>query len=114
MHEHGLCRSLLQRVLDIGRQHHARRIVSVEVTLGPWSGIHEAQLQHAFDEVRNGTIAAQAQLHIVSGKAVVHCLDCRQTAPVDARELRCPHCHSERVRVLNGTEMLITDIELVN
>ena len=114
MHEQGLCHTLLRRVLDIAAQYHARKIVSVEVTLGPWSGIQEAQLRHAFDEARSDTIAADARLRVVHDRAVVNCLDCGQSGTTDAAQLLCPQCQSERVRILNGSEMMITDIELVN
>lgn len=114
MHEQGLCRNLVQRVLDIAGEYQARRIISVEVTLGPWSGIHEAQLRDAFDKACSGTLADQARLRVINDRAIVSCLECGHSGTTDAAQLQCPRCHSEQVRILNGNEIMITDIELVN
>lgn len=112
MHESSLCRSLLTQALDIARREQAAGIASIAVEVGPLSGVDPTQIAEAFPRVSAGTPAEGARLDIARGPLTVRCLACGAESEASPERLDCRRCGSEETQLLNGTDLLITNVEL--
>lgn len=112
MHESSLCRGLLERVLEIARRKHAAAITSIDVEVGPLSGIDPAQVADAFPHVSAGTPAQSARLAVTLGPLTVRCLACSAESEATPECLDCRRCGSEETQLLHGTDMMITNVGL--
>jgi hydrogenase nickel incorporation protein HypA/HybF len=66
MHEHGLMKDLMRRILAAAGAEEARRIVGVSVRLGALSHMTPSHFGEHFEDAAAGTIAAGATLDIAT------------------------------------------------
>ena len=64
MHELSICQGLLAQVEQVAATHHADRVDSIVVQVGPLAGVEIPLLEQAFSVARAGTVAANALLVI--------------------------------------------------
>jgi hydrogenase nickel incorporation protein HypA/HybF len=64
MHETGIVRDLVQRLLQAARDAGARRVSGVSVWLGALSQFSPRHFREHFDDEARGTVAEGAALHI--------------------------------------------------
>ena len=76
MHELAVCQGLLSQVDRIAREHEARRVDRIVLSIGPLSGVEPPLLDRAFEIARMGTVAQDAVLEIQTGPVVVECRTC--------------------------------------
>lgn len=76
-HEYSLLADLLRKIEEISRTHGRRRVASVTLRLGALAGISPGHLREHFEHAALGTVAAGAQLHILTSEEVGsrHALD---------------------------------------
>jgi hydrogenase nickel incorporation protein HypA/HybF len=70
MHETGIVRDLVRRVVDTAAQTDAARVSEVRVWLGALSQFSPGHFREHFDEEVRGTLAEQATLEIVASQDV--------------------------------------------
>jgi hydrogenase nickel incorporation protein HypA/HybF len=112
VHELSICESLLREVHAIFVKHGAVGIERVRVEVGLLSGVEPALLDRAFDVARAGSCAADAILSIDVIPVVVRCAICQMESQTPPNRLLCAGCHSHRVRVISGHELLLRQVEL--
>jgi hydrogenase nickel incorporation protein HypA/HybF len=96
----------------LAQVHHSKRVRNVHVVIGEISELDAALIQKHWQDIRNGTLAEQAQLHFRLIKAEVQCMACFSPYhPVDGK-IHCPHCGSYGAKVLSGEEFYLETIEL--
>ena len=66
MHEHGLMKALMGRILATAEAESARKVVGVSVWLGALSHMTPAHFGEHFEDAAAGTIAAGAALDIAT------------------------------------------------
>ncbi len=113
MHELSLCNALIEQVEVIAREHHAARVDSIVLRIGPLSGIEAPLLQHAYPLAATGTVAEGAKLVIESLPIRVKCSQCGAESEVAPNRLLCAACGDFRTKLLSGDEMLLASVELV-
>jgi hydrogenase nickel incorporation protein HypA/HybF len=64
MHEHGLMKDLMRKVLDVATKEKASRVISVSVWCGALSHMSKDHFRHHYDEIAAGTLAEHATLDI--------------------------------------------------
>ncbi len=79
MHELSITRSLLDQALAEAEKHGAKRISRIRLLLGESGGVVPDCVQFYFDEMKKGTIAAEAELEF-------------RRVPL---RIRCPKCGAE-------------------
>ncbi|MCA8929000.1 MAG: hydrogenase maturation nickel metallochaperone HypA [Alphaproteobacteria bacterium] len=62
MHEAGLMRDLMRKILDLAAANRARRVSGVTVWLGALSHMSPGHFQEHFDQAAAGTLAEGARL----------------------------------------------------
>ena len=112
MHEMSLCRNLLDKALVLAREYNARSITSINVTMGPLCSIDALHLQETFSHASAGTMADKARLVIDKIPMTIRCLDCQSESQVTHDLMTCHHCGSQHTQLMNGTEVMLHDIEI--
>jgi hydrogenase nickel incorporation protein HypA/HybF len=72
MHEAGLMKDLLRRMLEIAQQRRAKRIVGVSIWLGALSHMSPQHFSEHFAAVSAGTIAENARINATASRDEGH------------------------------------------
>ena len=112
MHELSICQALMQQVARVAREHHAQRVVSVTVRIGPLSGVEPSLLAGAYPLASAGTLAADSKLILERCALRVRCLECGAESEASSNRLLCARCGDWRVAVISGEELLLARVEL--
>lgn len=112
MHELSVCQGLLTQVEQVAAAHHADRVDSIVVQVGPLAGVEIPLLEQAFTVVRAGTVAANARLVIEAIPLTVHCPACDKDSQVSMDKLVCNHCGNWRTQLISGDELILKTVEL--
>ncbi|MET1022366.1 MAG: hydrogenase maturation nickel metallochaperone HypA [Arthrobacter sp.] len=108
MHELSITQSLIEAVLDrIGE----RRVVAVNVQVGPLSGVLPDAMRFCFDVASAGTPLADAQLVVDEPRGLARCRSCHEEFELSDLILLCP-CGSADVEVLSGRELMLVSVEV--
>jgi hydrogenase nickel incorporation protein HypA/HybF len=109
MHEFSRTQSLLQRVLrDAG----ARRIVRLNLLIGPFSAQREESIRFYWRDLAKGSSGEGAELHFEHLPVEVKCLDCTGTFYLDEEASMCQFCYGERLQLLSGENVRLESMEL--
>ena len=114
MHELSVCNALLLQVERIALEHHATKVTSIVLRVGPLSGVEPDLLRRAYPLAAAGSVAEDAQLEIQSADVVVHCSQCGDESTVRPNRLLCGQCGDFRTRLVSGDEMILQSLELEN
>jgi hydrogenase nickel incorporation protein HypA/HybF len=64
MHESGLIEDLIHKIEALARQHSARKVARIEVSIGPLAAFEPEHLREHFALAATGTVAEGAELAI--------------------------------------------------
>ena len=76
MHELSLCDDLLGQIVAIAAQHKAQSVESITVQIGALSGVELLLLESAFELIKVGTLADEAELILQTAPVIVLCSQC--------------------------------------
>lgn len=112
MHELSVCQALIDQVETIARTRGARRVITINLEIGPLSGVEAQLLRHAYPLAAQGTVAEDAELRIHVGGVRVRCSRCRSETDTPSNRLVCRACGDWRVEVVSGDELVLARVEL--
>lgn len=112
MHELSLVASAFEVLEEKAREHGARRVTRVVLSVGVMSGVVPDLLVSAFDSYKKGTIAEEARLEIAAVPVKVRCPDCGGGAVREEADFSCAACGSRLVEIVAGRELVIEKIDL--
>jgi hydrogenase nickel incorporation protein HypA/HybF len=112
MHEFSLCESIIETVTGQAHQQGFSQVRRVWLEIGALANVELEALRFAFEIVRQDTIAAGAELDIVTLPGRAWCLDCAQTVEVDQFFDPCPLCGGHQWRLTSGNQMRIKEMEV--
>jgi hydrogenase nickel incorporation protein HypA/HybF len=112
MHELAICQALMGQLNTIAEREHAERILSLELRIGPLSGVVPELLSQAFPIASAGSLAAGAELNIRQLPIRLSCADCGAETEASTNRLLCGACGGYHTRLLSGDEMLLASVEL--
>ena len=112
MHELALCQSVLNTLAEQARIHHFDRVTTVRLEIGALSCVSPEAIEFCFAAVTRGTLADGAGLELIRLPGQAWCLDCDATVAIDERHEACPRCGGYRLRLVQGDEMRIKDLEV--
>lgn len=113
MHETSIAVSLVEVACDVLHEYGAARASALTVRLGEWSSVIPEALMAAFPACADGTPLSGASLKIVRIPGVG---ECPNHGPVElelSRGLRCPLCGERTPKLLQGDELELEELELV-
>ncbi len=109
MHEFSLTQSLLETAL---KSADSKRIVKVNLLIGPFSEEREESIQLYWRDLAKGTPGEGAKLHFQHVKADMKCLGCGGTFNLEDGEALCRYCQSDRSQPLSKDEVRLESIDL--
>ncbi len=112
MHELSVCQALISQVEDIARQYRATAVHSINVRIGPLSGVEPDLLMQAFPLASAGTVAQDSRLEIERLPIRVRCESCSAETAAEPNRLVCGACGDWHTKLLSGDEMLLASVEL--
>lgn len=70
MHEGAVCSEIIDIVTAAARQHQLEQVFEITLTVGPYSCIHQSQLDFYFDIARKGTCMSNASVKMVKDESL--------------------------------------------
>ncbi|MBN1569735.1 MAG: hydrogenase maturation nickel metallochaperone HypA [Acidobacteria bacterium] len=112
MHEQSIVESLLALALENAEKAKARKIISINLVVGDYTGIVDDAVSFYFGFLSKNTIAAGAKIHFMHVPGQMRCRDCDLIFPLQKRDFRCPKCDGKRIEIVGGRELYIENMEV--
>ncbi len=113
MHELGIVFHIIRGVEEVGCKNRVKRVSAVTLQLGEVSGVVEHYLQDCWRWAADRSeLLKGAQLRVETIPAQTLCESCGELYPTVAHGKTCPACGSAHTHLLQGSEMLIKEIEV--
>jgi hydrogenase nickel incorporation protein HypA/HybF len=112
MHEMSLAEGVMAVVQEAARAHHPCTVRTVRLEIGALAAVECEALRFAFEAVKRGSVAEQAQLDIVHLPGTAWCMQCSRSVTIAVRGDACPECGSWQLQVTGGGEMRVRELEL--
>jgi hydrogenase nickel incorporation protein HypA/HybF len=110
MHEYSLVLSLIERVEQEMKTHHATSAQRIVVSVGELSGVEAELLASAFEIARESTLLKDTELAVTRVPARWRCSNCNNE--VNSRmSLTCDACGGQ-AKLVEGGEILFESVEL--
>lgn len=112
MHEMSLCKSIFAIIQQKMTESRFQRIKKINLELGQLGAVDKAALTLAFDVMKQGTQAENAELFFIGipGKAICH--DCNETVSIDRYYDACNACGKFSLTIIQGEELRIKSMEV--
>lgn len=111
MHELSIAQSMLQIVLEEAERHQVDRVRRVGIKVGAYSAVVPDSLRFCFELISEGTPAQGAELAIEEVPLAGLCRDCGARLDMSQPLFACTECHSARIELTQGQELLVDFIE---
>lgn len=112
MHELSIAQMLVEQVLNIAQKEGATRILEIEVSIGPLSGIVKECLVFCFPEATRGTLLENTRLSIQEEPLQIYCKDCQKDSFPKLLFLYCPSCGSLQTEIIQGKKFQLKQVEI--
>ena len=114
MHEGGIVARMLELAEETARSQGARTIHKIGLRIGALSAVVPEALFFAFEALRVGTMAENAELEVEWIPVVAYCEDCDLEFETDDRFgiYLCPHCGEPTAEMRRGDELEISFLEV--
>jgi hydrogenase nickel incorporation protein HypA/HybF len=112
MHEQSIVESILTLALENAEKANARKIVSINLVVGSYTGVVEDAVNFYFGFLSKNTIAAGAKINCTHVPGQLRCRDCDILFPLQKRDYHCPKCEGRRVEIVGGRELYIENMEV--
>jgi hydrogenase nickel incorporation protein HypA/HybF len=112
MHEQSIVASILNLALENANKASARKIASINLVVGDYTGVVEDAVNFYFGFLSQHTIAAGAKINYTHVAGQLRCRDCDILFPLQKRDYRCPKCDGKRVEIVGGRELYIENMEV--
>ena len=112
MHEQSIVESLLSLALENAGKADARKIISINLVVGDYTGVVEDAVDFYFGFLSSNTIAAGAKINYTHVPGQMRCRDCDLLFPLQKQDCRCPKCEGKRIEIVGGRELYIENMEV--
>lgn len=114
MHELSIVMSIVDVAEEQVRSHHAKEVESIDLEIGALAGVDDHALEFAWEAGVKNTVLEKAQriIHKLKGRA--KCLECDKEFEIKALYDACPVCGEHLLQILQGKEMKIQSMTLLN
>ncbi len=110
MHEQSIVESLMTLALKNAEKAKARKILSIDLVVGDYTGVVDDAVSFYFGFLSKDTIAAGAKINYTHVPGQLRCRDCDLLFPMQKRDYRCPKCEGKRVEIVGGRELYIENM----
>lgn len=108
--------SVAQSIVEIIQQHipesERQYVAAVRLKIGAVAGVVPESLEFLFQAITAESSLNHARLEIESVPFRIHCNICDSTLENEAGFMLCGNCGSTDTKMLSGSELYITEIEI--
>jgi len=112
MHEYSIVQSLIESCQEHANANEASRVLKAVVKIGVMSGVEPHLLKEAFELFKEDTICHDCEFVINMQKVKIECKDCNATSELQKNEYLCPECKSTDIKILDGEETFLMQLEM--
>ncbi len=112
MHEMSVAQSIVQIVEEVLQEQNARKVLKVVVKVGELVAVVPESLQFCYRAITEGTELGNSELVIEPVPVRAQCLECGRDFSPEVPFLVCPHCRGGRVKLLQGQELQVSQLEV--
>ncbi|HUH97184.1 MAG TPA: hydrogenase/urease maturation nickel metallochaperone HypA [Anaerolineales bacterium] len=105
-------RAILEKAIQKADEAKAHRITDVYLAVGEISAYRADPLQFHWGELRGGTPAEGAVLHLRLVRAEAQCMSCFTKYHPEAGAVACPNCGGVGAKILAGEEFFLEALKL--
>ena len=111
MHELSIAMNLIKIIEQTAAQNNMGIVTSVLVRAGELTSVEPETLTFCFDQVKQDTIAAAAELTVEIVPLIARCEKCNSEFRVEELQFYCPHCENKEIKVTQGEEIQLFQLE---
>ena len=105
--------NITQKLLDVAlREAKSRRIVNVNLLIGPFSEEREESIQFYWRDLAKGTSGEGAELHFQHVETDMKCFGCGGALGLDDQGSICRYCQNDLLHSLSGEDVKLESIEV--
>jgi len=114
MHELAITQGIIDIAVPEAEKHGAKKIISIKIKIGEFSGVVPQCIQEYFNIVSEGTLAENAKLIIEKVPVTIKCLSCGFEGEISKEKIKfkCPKCESADIKLLSGKEYYVDSLEV--
>lgn len=113
MHELSIAQSIIDIIKENVPAEKLGELRNVRIEVGDVSGVVADSLQFCFDAIKSGNSLADAELVIKKIPFVLYCNKCKAESTNTSGIRMCGICSEFNTKIVSGTEMQITEVELI-
>lgn len=113
MHEYSIVESLLDLCEKEAKKAEAKGISKIVVKVGVLSGVEPDLLIDAYNVFNENSFAKGAKLELVIQNVVIDCQSCGKKSELKELSYKCPLCNEEDFKIVEGEELLLMSMDLV-
>lgn len=112
MHEYSIVQALIEQCEGHVAENDAKKVTKVVVKIGKMSGVEPHLLETAFDTFKENSVCDGAEFVMNIQALTIECNKCKITTELKEIYYRCPKCESLDVKVIDGEDMFLMQLEL--
>ena len=112
MHEISLLMPVINKISKLCEQNNWKRVLRVTLKVGHLRHIDPEVFAFAFSSATVGTTMEGAEISIIEMPIILKCRVCNKNDDTEDSKFVCPHCGSNKVDIISGTEFIIESIEI--
>jgi len=112
MHELSIAQDILDIVFSNVPADEYENVAEIKVKIGEMAGVVPESLEFCFKAIASETQLANATLIIDKIPFILKCNSCNITSSNEMGIRICPDCGSSDTRIISGTELEVTEVEL--
>jgi len=112
MHEYSIVQSLVESCEEHAKKNNASKVTKVVIKVGVMSGVEPHLLQEAFETFKEGTICDGCGFVMNIQKVKIECNTCDIISELEQNEYCCPKCESIDIKIIDGEDMFLMQLEL--
>ena len=112
MHELSVAQSIVEIIQQHVPEQEWGRVTAVRLKIGTIAGVVPESLEFSFQAITAESLLLHARLEIESVPFRIHCNTCNTTAENEVGFALCGTCGGTNTKILSGSELYITEIEI--
>lgn len=112
MHEMSIARNIIDIVDDISKENQVKIVKKVKVNIGQLVAVVPDSLQFCYEAFTTGTHLENSELEIHIIPVSAECNNCKETFEVESYFFICQFCESSEIKILQGEELNVSELEV--
>lgn len=112
MHEMSIAQNIIEIVDEISKENQVKNVRKVIVKIGKLVAVVPDSLQFCYDTLTKGSPLENSELEIHIIRILAKCDNCKKTFEVESYFFTCPFCESTEIKILQGEELNVSELEV--